>query len=350
MPADWFRFCSRVIVWSSYHTKPAAEFIPQVINKEVSMRIHFWGVRGSLPAPLLPEQIKSKISAILERLTPMDIESPASRERFLAALPFWLFGTIGGNTPCVSVHCDDIQEWIVFDAGSGIRELGNAAARESPNSPHGYHLFFSHLHWDHIQGFPFFDPAYNPAVRIDFYSPKPDLKAFLSGQMRPPYSPVTLESTGAEKFFHQLEDPIILKGLTITYRKMNHPGDSYAYCIDDGKRRFIYATDTELSSADFIQNKENISFFQYADLIILDSQYTLEEAIEKYNWGHSAFSLAVDFAATWKIKHLVLFHHDPAYDDKKLSHILQSARWYMERMNIKGIKISLACEGMEITL
>ncbi|MDR3130075.1 MAG: MBL fold metallo-hydrolase [Treponema sp.] len=313
------------------------------------MRIRFWGVRGSLPAPLLPEQIKSKISAVLERLTQRDIESPAARERFLAALPPWLFGTVGGNTPCVSVQWGDSLERIVFDAGSGMRELGNAGARERP-MPTAYHLFLSHLHWDHIQGFPFFDPAYNPAVRIDLYFPKPGLETFLSGQMKAPYFPVNLESLGAEKRFHRLKEPAALKGASVAFRMMSHPGDSYAYRVDDGRRRFIYATDTELSAADFVQSKENSSFFRHADLIVLDSQYTLGEAIEKYNWGHSAFSLAVDFAATWKIKHLVLFHHDPAYDDKKLARILRSARWYTERMNIKGIKISLAMEGMEITL
>jgi phosphoribosyl 1,2-cyclic phosphodiesterase len=313
------------------------------------MRIRFWGVRGSLPAPLLPGQIKSKISAIIERLTPLDIESPASRERFLAALPSWLFGTIGGNTPCISLQFDSFPDQIIFDAGSGLREMGNIVTGEKPN-PTQYHFFFSHFHWDHLQGFPFFNPAYNPAVHLDFYSPQVDFEAFLGDQMKFPYFPVTLESMGSKKRFHVLNGPITLNGVTITYRTMNHPGVSYSYRVDDGKHRFIYATDTELSATDFMQNKENIAFFRYADLIVLDSQYTLGEAIEKYSWGHSAFSLAVDIAANWGIKHLVLFHHDPNYDDKKLSQILQSARWYTERMNIKGIKISLAMEGMEISL
>ncbi|MDR0377196.1 MAG: MBL fold metallo-hydrolase [Spirochaetaceae bacterium] len=311
------------------------------------MHIRFWGVCGSLPAPLVPEQIKDKISAIIERLTPLDIESPASRERFLAALPPWLFGTIGGNTPCVSVEGDDFQERIIFDAGSGLRELGNALARERPK-PLRYHLFFSHFHWDHIQGLPFFDPLYNPAARIDMYSPVSDLQTLLSGQMKGPYFPVTLESSGAEKCFHLLKGPITLNGVTVRYRKMNHPGDSYAYRLDDGKRCFIYATDAELSAGDFTQSQENAAFFRNADLLVLDSQYTLDEAVEKYNWGHSAFSMGVDFAVNWEIKHLVLFHHDPAYDDKKAAGILQAAQRYRERMNIQGIKISLAMEGMEI--
>jgi phosphoribosyl 1,2-cyclic phosphodiesterase len=131
---------------------------------------------------------------------------------------------------------------------------------------------------------------------------------------------------------------------------MNHPGDSYSYLVSEGGKRFIYATDSELSANDFLKTDENVAFFQDADLIVIDCQYTLGEAIDKYNWGHSAFSLAVDFAANWKIKHMVMFHHDPGYNDHKLHNILQSARWYMERMNIKGIEVSLAQEGMEIDL
>ncbi|MDR3146106.1 MAG: MBL fold metallo-hydrolase [Treponema sp.] len=313
------------------------------------MRIRFWGVRGSLPAPQLPSQIKSKIAAILERLTPEDIESPASRERFLAGLPPWLFGTVGGNTPCVSVHVDDSPEVIVFDTGSGIRELGIAMANESPR-PGKYHVFYSHFHWDHLCGLPFFNPAYDPSVSIHFYSPKDRLEETLCGQMVPPYFPVRMEAMGSKKTYHLLEGTIILKGVRYSYKKLNHPGDSYSYRIDDGEHRFIFATDTELSAKDFIKDGENSAYFQDADVVVIDAQYTLGEAIEKYNWGHSAFSMAVDFAANWNIKHLVLFHHDPGYDDRKLYNILQSARWYMERMNITGIRISLAMEGMELAL
>jgi phosphoribosyl 1,2-cyclic phosphodiesterase len=313
------------------------------------MQIRFWGVRGSLPAPQLPSQIKSKISAILERLTPEDIAGPEDRERFLAGLPPWLFGTVGGNSPCVGIRLEHSPELIVFDTGSGIRELGIAMARERPK-PLNYHIFFSHFHWDHIQGLPFFNPAYDPAVCVDFYSPTENLENSLQGQMTSPYFPVHMESMGSKKTFHHLEGPLRIGGALVSYRKMNHPGDSYSYRLDDGKSRFIYATVTELSAADFIKNDENIAYFAGADLIVIDSQYTLGEAIEKYNWGHSAFSLAVDFAANWGIKHMVLFHHDPTYDDRKLFNILQSARWYTERMNIKGIKLTLAMEGLEITL
>jgi phosphoribosyl 1,2-cyclic phosphodiesterase len=313
------------------------------------MRIRFWGVRGSLPSPQLPLQIKSKISAIIERLTPEDLASQESRERFMAGLPPWLFGAVGGNTPCVTIQSRAFPEILIFDAGSGIRELSMAMSGEQVR-PSRYHLFFSHFHWDHIQGLPFFSPAYDPSVSLDFYSPTAELEQILQSQMRPPFFPVRMDTMGSRRTFHVLTGPLVMGGLSISYKSMNHPGGCYSYLVNNGKRRVIYATDTELTTADFSRDEENARFFQGADLVIIDCQYTLGEAIEKYNWGHSAFSMAVDFAANWGIKHMVLFHHDPAYSDHKLYNMLQSARWYLERMNIKGIDLTLATEGLEITL
>ncbi|MDR0487399.1 MAG: MBL fold metallo-hydrolase [Treponema sp.] len=313
------------------------------------MNIRFWGVRGSLPAPVTPSRMKSKISAILEQITAEDIRNAENKERFLAGLPPWLFGTVGGNTPCISVTFEDNKEFLIFDCGSGIRELAADIDNEKQKSSH-YHIFFSHFHWDHIQGLPFFTPAYDPSVDIDFYSPIPDIEKIIAGQMVYPYFPVHLENMGAQKWFHHLEEEIDISDRIIRFKKMNHPGDSYAYCISENGKRFIYATDTELTAPYFKKTKENSAFFRGADIIVLDSQYTLGEAIDKYNWGHSAFSIAVDFAATWGIKRLIMFHHDPSYNDQKLYSLLQSANWYLERMGTKGIELTLAYEGLEISL
>ena len=317
------------------------------------MRVRFWGVRGSLPSPQLSCQIQDKIISVIGQISPSDIESPESKKRFLAELPPWLFGTVGGNTSCVSLSLDDDSgELIVFDAGSGLRELGNAVIREKAKINH-YHLFFSHFHWDHLMGFPFFNPAYNPAVKIDFYSPKDDLETVLDAQMTSPFFPVTMNMMGSKKNYNLLRQTpaeIPIANAVVYYKKMNHPGDSYSYMVNDGKKRFIYATDVELSADDFADTKENSAFFQDADAAVIDCQYTLKDAVEKYNWGHSSFSLAVDFAAHWRIKHLVLFHHEPNYDDRKLYNILQSARWYAERMKFKEITLTLATEGLEILL
>jgi phosphoribosyl 1,2-cyclic phosphodiesterase len=313
------------------------------------MNIRFWGVRGSLPAPVTPARIRSKISAIVQQITSEDIVDAESRERFLAGLPPWLFGTVGGNSPCITVDFGDPKELIIFDCGSGLREFGMAQPNEAKKSAH-FHVFLSHCHWDHIQGLPFFGPAYNPSVIMDFYSPVPNLEKILSGQMMHPYFPIGLEAMGSMKEFHQIKNEVDVCGRKVTFKRMNHPGDSYAYCVNENGKRMIYSTDTELTANDFQMTEENISFFKDADLIVIDCQYTLGEAIDKYNWGHSAFSLAVDFAANWGIKHMVMFHHDPTYDDHKLYGILQSAKWYLDRMNLKGIELTLAYEGLQLSV
>jgi len=313
------------------------------------MLIRFWGVRGSLPAPALPSDIRAKVSTILEQITQEDIASAESRARFLAGLPPWLCGTVGGNSLCVSVDIEGFGQPIVFDCGSGMRPMGIAANARDP-APLRYHIFFSHFHWDHLLGFPFFNPAYNPLVTLDFYSPGPGVEESLHTMMSEPHFPIRLENMMSAKTFHLMESPMAIGPANVSFKKMNHPGGSFSYSLSHNGKRFIYATDVELTPADFATDEANTAFFKDADVIVLDSQYTLGEAIEKYNWGHTAFSIAVEFAVNWGIKHLVLFHHDPAYDDQKLYGILQSARWYLQRMDVHGLEISLATEGLEISL
>jgi phosphoribosyl 1,2-cyclic phosphodiesterase len=313
------------------------------------MLIRFWGVRGSLPSPILPSEVKTKIAAILEQITPQDIADAASRERFLAGLPPWLYGTVGGNSPCVTVDLEGFNEPVIFDCGSGMREMG-IDLNAGDTVPTRYHIFFSHFHWDHMIGFPFFNPIYDASATVNFYSPKPRLEEWLLGMMKVPYFPVQLENLMAQKNFHLLEGPVSIGPAAVAFRKMNHPGDSFAYMVNHKGKRFIYATDSELSPADFLPTEENSGFFKNADVIVLDAQYTLEEAMNKHNWGHNAFSLAVDFAANWGIKHLIMFHHDPTYDDCKLYGMLESARRYRQHMGFKEMEISLAAEELEISL
>ena len=118
----------------------------------------------------------------------------------------------------------------------------------------------------------------------------------------------------------------------------------------EGDKKVIYATDVELSSADFDNSEANVSYFTDANAIILDTQYTVEEALYKANWGHSAFSLAVDFATKWNIKKMYLFHHEPTYDDKKLNSILQSAQWYAQYVANTDMELYLAQEGLSFSI
>ncbi|HAE21560.1 MAG TPA: MBL fold metallo-hydrolase [Spirochaetaceae bacterium] len=312
------------------------------------MKIRFWGVRGSLPTPISPANLKSKISSIVQRIAPADIVSQEARERFLARLPDYLFSTIGGNTACVEIVTEENCH-IVFDAGTGIRNLGQEIA--ATKKPTAVHLFFSHFHWDHVQGLPFFGPAFDSRSYIAFYSPDPDLKAILEGQMRSPYFPIGLDAMGARKEFVQLHgEGVRVGGVRIHYRSMSHPGGCYSYALEEGGRKVIYSTDTELDAKDFDRSPENERYFGDADALIIDAQYTLGEAIEKQYWGHSSFSLAADFAASWRIKRLILFHHEPSYNDRKIESILKSAAWYLSHMEERGVSVVLAREGLELEI
>lgn len=311
------------------------------------MTIRFWGVRGSHPRPLLPHEVQSKIASVVQRIRPHDLESPAARERFLAGLPPWLFGTTGGNTPCVEARLGD-DTMVVFDAGSGIQALSAAMQRER-RRVREFHIFFTHFHYDHVQGLPFFVPAYDPNVKVRFYSPLPELEQNLKRHMQHPYFPITMDGKMSNLEFVTLDEtPVRLGDAQIRWRELNHPGRAFGYQIRENGRRFVHATDVELLESDFEKTAENTRFFRGADMMILDTQYTLGEAIEKYNWGHSSFSLGVDFATAWEVKNLYLFHHEPLYNDKKLHKNLQSARWYANRLGNTSMQIYLSEEGAEV--
>ena len=312
------------------------------------MKVRFWGVRGSIPTPLTSEQLKSRIAAVVSRVRPEDLRSPESREAFLAGLPPYLFGVVGGNTTCLSIETGEPQ-LVILDAGSGIRELGSYLARTGSRIS-DFHILFTHFHWDHLQGLPFFAPAgYKPESTLYFYSDRDDLPQVVAGQMKPPYFPVGIEAMGSQKRYRKLSGKSFRLGeLEIRWKSVSHPGGCLSYRVSHRGRSMIFSTDTELSPKDFEKSGENQAFYQGAEVLILDSQYTLGEAIEKYDWGHTSYSMAVDFAAEWNIKTLVLFHHEPQYNDRKVYSILNSADWYRERLNRKDFRVVLAVEGLEL--
>ncbi len=309
------------------------------------MTVTFWGVRGSIPTPLTPKQLRSRIAAVVQRVTPSDIASQEARERFLTRLPPYLFGSVGGNTTCVEIRTDDGQI-IIIDAGSGIRELGVDLANRGDTST-AFPILITHFHWDHLQGLPFFRHAYIPGNSITFYSPVRGYAENVRHQMQPPFFPVDMSAMNAALEFVELQGATLrLAGVDVSWRKMNHPGGSYAYRFAQGGKSFIFATDAEINEADFEKSEANTRFFADTDLLILDAQYTLGEAIEKYDWGHTSPSMAVDFAGVWKAKRLALFHHEPLYEDKKIYRLLRTAHWYKHHLETAQPEVVLAQEGM----
>lgn len=309
------------------------------------MVIHFWGVRGSVPTPLSPQQLQSKIMAVVQRITAKDIENQETRAKFISSLPDWIYDTVGGNTACVQIKTEKTN--IILDAGSGLRVLG----KTKQHTDH-YHLFFSHFHWDHIQGLPFFDGAYNPNAVFDVYSAVDNAKEILQKQMYQPYYPVSFDAFTKNFNFHTTKPgtEIRINEFKVNCCEMFHPGKSHSFSFETDGKKIVYATDVELRADELYDSPEHEAVFRDADCIILDAQYTVEEAYRKQNWGHSAFCYAIDFAVHWNVKRIFLFHHEPTYDDKKLNTILESARWYAQYTNHTDIEIYMAREGLEVIL
>ena len=170
--------------------------------------------------------------------------------------------------------------------------------------------------------------------------------------MTQPYYPVPFGALTKKMNFMTLMpgNTINIGNTKIICCPMSHPGTSYSYAVIENDKKFVFATDVELNSKDFDNSPMLELVFRNADCLVIDSQYTAEEAYRKQNWGHSAFCYAVDFAVHWNIKNLYLFHHEPTYDGKKLDSILQAARWYAQYIAHQDINIDLAREDMEIEL
>ena len=320
------------------------------------MRLRFWGVRGSIPSPLTSEMVQGKIAAVVQRITKDDVVSTEAKEKFLSSLPKYLFGTVGSNTACVEVETKT-GETIIFDAGTGIRELGIAIMNRPNYKTHNeYHLFISHFHWDHIHGLPFFNPAYDPKNRIVIYSTRKNAKKFLEEQMKYPYFPISMlgdDGFNAKIEFRYIEPDekyIHIGDVDVGWHRVRHPGGCTSYSVIEGEKKIIYSTDTELKMRDFEDKADNIEYYSDAELMIIDAQYTLTDALQKKGWGHSTYSIAVDFAVKWRIKKVGLFHHEPIYSDKKIFSFQRSAEWYKDYPNADYLSIIICQEGMELEI
>lgn len=272
--------------------------------------IRFWGVRGSIPTPGL------------------------DTVRY------------GGNTPCVEMHVDDQR--LVFDAGTGLRVLGQQLVRQHPTT---LHLLFSHAHWDHVVGFPFFAPNFVEGNRINIYAglfaDGRRIKQLLRDMMQPPFFPVPIQQADAELIFHDIDpgEQIRIGEVTLKTAPLNHPGGALGYRVEWAGRSAAYVTDTEHFSD---RLDDNVLFLsEQADILIIDCTYTDDE----YNgdpghrgWGHSTWQEAVKIAKAAGVKRLLIFHHDPAHDDAFMDAVMEQALTQFPGALVarEGMRIELA--------
>ncbi len=282
------------------------------------MRVRFWGTRGSIPTP-------GHKTAIY-----------------------------GGNTSCVSIRTSD-GTLIVLDCGTGIRELGLDLLKSRETQR--IYLLIGHTHWDHIQGFPFFTPAFLPGIELNIYAPsgfQRSLEDSLSGQMQYSYFPVKLQDLSSRIHFTELEEGFFRIGeILVETKYLNHTAPTIAYRISSGNATVAYVTDHEpfwnSPGGEFKHpgDQSHVDFLRGTDLIIHDSQYTCDEYRSKTGWGHSTIDYATDIAIAAGAGKLALFHHDPTHDDATIQSIEAEAQ---KRVADLGgtVGVFAAAEGMEI--
>lgn len=292
----------------------------------MSAFVRFWGTRGSIPTPGHGTRV------------------------------------YGGNTSCVELRFGDVL--VICDGGTGLRELGLDLLDRVGDQALEAHLFFSHTHWDHIQGFPFFGPAYRPSTRLHVWDVEPGddrVYRLLCGQMRHDYFPVSFADLGAEiESRHFQAHRTSLDGVAVTAHVQEHPGTSFGFAFEHDGKKIVYATDNELDRL-LVDGKAAlerpdarrlcppavVDFVSGAELLIADGQYTDDEYVAKRGWGHARASTLVDLALQAGVKQLAIFHHDPAHSDADVDRIVRSCRQRAERLGGELV-VFAAREGVEL--
>lgn len=261
----------------------------------VDFTVTFWGVRGSRPVPGI-HTIK-----------------------------------FGGNTSCVQIQIG--ERLFIMDAGSGIVNLGQHLIKRGGRIKG--EIFISHTHWDHIQGFPFFGPAFVRENSFTLYGQGKMNQTFanlMRGQMEYAHFPVSLEQMGAEIEFREIDGGYVIDmgdGISVNTTHNNHPGGSISYRIECGGKSCCYVTDHE-----HLEEPDNIlrDFIRDTDLVIIDANYTDEEyggakgPNSKVGWGHSTWQQAVKLVMAAGARRLALYHHDPSHSDDDMDTIERQAR------------------------
>jgi phosphoribosyl 1,2-cyclic phosphodiesterase len=320
------------------------------------MLVRFWGTRGSLPVAQKAGAIQAKIAQALVAAGGRAFADEAEADAFARAeLDFATYGAYGGATSCVEVEGAD-GAFLICDMGSGLREFGiDSFRRIAGGHPPVYHFFLSHLHWDHIMGFPFFGPAFNPAAVIVIHSGHDDAEIALRRQQEEISFPVPFDWLRATFQFvvHKPGEVFDVGGVAVSLCAQHHSHDSYGYRFEKNGRSVVYSTDSEHKVDTMDAEAAFEAFFANADLVICDTMYSLGDTVSlKQDWGHSSNIVAVDLCRAARAKTLALFHHEPTYTDQDIQRMHAETVRYEElvRADRPALEVICAYDGLEVAV
>ena len=286
-------------------------------EESIPLSIRCWGTRGSIPSP-----------------------GPAT-------------AGYGGNTTCVEVVAGDCR--IIFDAGTGIRLLGDKLIADGGKKKAS--IFLTHFHWDHIQGFPFFGPVYDPEFNLSIVGPMQenmDVESLFAGQMGPVYFPIPYEALSASLTFdHLKEGTWEHNGLRMRAMRMRHPSNTVGYRVESQGKSVVFIPDNELVGGDFPTpagwRNALEEFASGADILFHDAMFTDEEYANLEGWGHSTFSQTLELAERAGVKQVFFFHHAPRRSDAELNQILDHFRKQVAERGL-DLGVHAAFEGKQVII
>ncbi len=295
---------------------PATPTRAQTSHASAPTTLRFWGTRGSIPSP-----------------------GPATQR-------------YGGNTTCFEVRRGERR--LILDAGSGIRPLGHDLLRAGGSF---HHIFLTHFHWDHIQGFPFFPPLYRPETELRIVAPRQndiDVRSLFAGQMGPIYFPVPFSLVAAKLSFDHVGDGAWeVDGMVLRTLRVQHPSNVVGYRIEADGRAVCFVPDNEVEGDGYDTGPDwrgaLVDFVRGADVLVHDAMYTEEEYAERKGWGHSTFRQALRLAEEAEVGRLFFFHHDPERTDEEIDEIVGRVR---DEALARGCALAMdaAAEGFDFPL
>jgi phosphoribosyl 1,2-cyclic phosphodiesterase len=301
------------------------------------MKITYYGVRGSVPRPLSGFEIYERIASQTDgkNISLQKLKGLAKKGKL----------SYGGNTSCVMVNQDDFD--IIVDAGSGLRA---ASMHYLKNNSGPVHILLTHLHWDHIQGIPFFVPLFMMGREIHFHSciPTAIVKKALHTQGMAPYFPVPFDDLMSKTKFHFYKDDKAFKigPITVKALEMEHPQATYSYRLSHGKSSYVHMSDTEITNITPKDLTKYKNFMKDSSFVSFDSQFSFTEANNFVTWGHSSAHHFINLFSNNGIKAMSLFHHNPQKSEENIDDLFQRAKDHIKLSHPKSkMKIICAIEG-----